>query len=223
MQDHFSFEKSIAEIDAWYLENLVCPRDHLELSFLNALLMCESGHRYPVIEGVPVMLVDGVPGTLEVMSASLALARSRCGESIRLGTLYLETLGISDEERKGIIRLAESKNDTLDPVVSYLVAATNGMMYRHLIGRLQAYPIPSCRCQMAMATSCWTSGVAGADGALRLRGKATYPWAWMLPWELSWQRGASRRSLECRLVLLWAMPVVCHSEIKPFRRYFHTA
>ena len=30
----------------------------------------------------------------------------------------------------------------IDPVVAYLIAATNGLMYRHLIGRLESYPIP---------------------------------------------------------------------------------
>lgn len=142
MQVQFPFEKSEMKFDAWYLENLACPRDREQLSLLDDGLVCVSGHHYPVVEGVPVMLVEEVEETLEVISTSLAAARTVRGKAMGRESLYVETLSISDEERKGVLRLAAAKNNALDPVVSYLVAATNGMMYRHLIGRLQAYPIP---------------------------------------------------------------------------------
>jgi SAM-dependent methyltransferase len=43
--------------------------------------------------------------------------------------------------KRGVIALA-AKGSVIDPVVAYLVAATNGLMYKHLIGRLDRYPIP---------------------------------------------------------------------------------
>jgi ubiquinone/menaquinone biosynthesis C-methylase UbiE len=55
--------------------------------------------------------------------------------------LHVDTLSLSDEERRGILELQRT-GSTIDPVVAYLVAATNGMMYRHLIGSLSRYPIP---------------------------------------------------------------------------------
>jgi len=45
-------------LDPWYTANLVCPRDHGALTQAGAALVCAAGHRYPVIDGVPVMLLD---------------------------------------------------------------------------------------------------------------------------------------------------------------------
>jgi len=66
------------------------------------------------------------------------------GQSVdqRRPDLYLESLGISDDEKSGVVDLAE-RGGPIDPVVAYLVAATNGLMYRHLIGTLDRYPIPT--------------------------------------------------------------------------------
>lgn len=87
------------------------------------------------------MLLDEVPETLGVMSASAAQAR-KGREGDDPNDLFLETLGISAEERQGIARLAARGDAKVDPVVSFLVAATNGLMYRQLVGKLGAYPIP---------------------------------------------------------------------------------
>jgi SAM-dependent methyltransferase/uncharacterized protein YbaR (Trm112 family) len=130
------------EFDAWYLENLVCPRDRARLSLLEGRLVCGSGHHYSVVDGVPVMLVEEAAETLDVISASLAVARGSYAKYVPSGNLYLETIGISNEERMGIIRSDGANESNIDPVVNYLVAASNGIMYRHLLGRLPAYPIP---------------------------------------------------------------------------------
>ena len=50
--------------------------------------------------------------------------------------LYLESLGISEEEKKIVLELASRKDQTIDPVVSCIVGATNGHLYKHLIGNL---------------------------------------------------------------------------------------
>lgn len=124
-------------LDPWYLEHLVCPRDQHPLHLAGAALACESGHRYPVVEGVPVMLVDEATHTIDVAPQSIASA-ARGAEP---DSLYLDTLSLSDEERRGIAELTR-QGSRIDPVVAYLVAATNGLMYRHLIGSLDRYPIP---------------------------------------------------------------------------------
>ncbi len=62
-------------IDTWYLENLVCPRDHGGLAFEGAVLRCTAGHRYPVIDGLPVMLLDDVAQTMPLALASMSRAR----------------------------------------------------------------------------------------------------------------------------------------------------
>ncbi len=128
-------------LNGWFLDHLVCPRDQLELVLSNRRLQCAGGHTYPVVNGVPVMLLEEVSETLDVMSASVAQAR-RASERDNANELYLETLGISAEERQGAARLAAQGNASVDPVVSFLVAATNGLMYRQMVGKLQTYPIP---------------------------------------------------------------------------------
>jgi ubiquinone/menaquinone biosynthesis C-methylase UbiE len=55
---------------------------------------------------------------------------------------FVDTISISDEYRRGITTLAEARSSPIDPVVVYLVGATNGIMYQHLIGTLREYPIP---------------------------------------------------------------------------------
>ncbi|HJU44950.1 MAG TPA: methyltransferase domain-containing protein [Vicinamibacterales bacterium] len=127
-------------IDPWLRDRLACPRDHQRLVEREGALTCAGGHRYPVVDGVPVLLLDDVPQTLGTARASLDLAIRGAADG-RAANLYLESVEISDEEKRGVLELA-SQQPAIDPVVSYLVAATNGLMYRHLRGRLSSYPIP---------------------------------------------------------------------------------
>lgn len=127
-------------VDPWLLERLVCPRDHGRLIVRDDALQCEQDHRYPIVDGVPVMLVDDAPPTFEQATAALGRADLGTGDA-RARHLHLETVGISEDEKRGVLELLAAGSD-IDPVVTYLVAATNGLMYRQLIGALPAYPIP---------------------------------------------------------------------------------
>jgi SAM-dependent methyltransferase/uncharacterized protein YbaR (Trm112 family) len=127
-------------IDPWFTAHLVCPLDHQALVFRDQALHCASRHRYPVVDGVPVMLIDHIDQTIDLAGASLRRARSE-GIDQRAPELYLESLGISEEEKLGVLALAK-QGGAIDPVVAHLVAATNGLMYRHLIGALDRYPVP---------------------------------------------------------------------------------
>jgi SAM-dependent methyltransferase/uncharacterized protein YbaR (Trm112 family) len=127
-------------IDGWFVRNLVCPIDHQDVREDGKVLTCSAGHVYPVVDGVPVMLRPDVPQTIELADASLRRANGLERDE-RAPGLYLESLGISDDEKEGVLKLAETGGG-IDPVVAYLVAATNGLTYQHLIGSLQEYPIP---------------------------------------------------------------------------------
>lgn len=129
-----------AALDQWFLEHLVCPRDRQSLSLVADALRCGNGHRYPIIDGVPVMLLDDVRQTFTAAGASLARAAGGGGDA-RAPGLYLESIAISDDEKRGVLALA-ADHPPIDPVVAYLVAATNGLLYRHLVGQLTSYPIP---------------------------------------------------------------------------------
>lgn len=127
-------------IDPWFLENLACPVDHRPLRMDADGLACAGGHRYPVVDDVPVMLRADVSQTIGLADASLRRATLQEHDP-RAPELYLESLGISETEKAELLLLAKQKGP-VDPVVAYLIAATNGLMYRHLIGKLDRYPIP---------------------------------------------------------------------------------
>src|SRR5207302_2522598 len=135
----------MAAIDPWYLSNLVCPRDYQSLRFENDQLSCPLNHEYPVVEGIPVMLLGEMSQTLHVAKSSLERAFGTRPADQRAPELYLECLGVNDDEKAGMAALSRDPNNLIDPVVSYIVAATNGLMYKKLVGRLKTYPIPDLR------------------------------------------------------------------------------
>jgi uncharacterized protein YbaR (Trm112 family) len=47
----------------WCLDNLVCPRDKARLDLEKDGLACVHGHYYPVVDGIPIMLLDDVEQT----------------------------------------------------------------------------------------------------------------------------------------------------------------
>ena len=154
---------------SWYLSHLACPRDHQDLREAGGRLVCATGHEYPVVDGVPVMLLDDVAQTIPIAEASLARGKaanpardpnaaglatsSSSANAARLETLtnlvdpdlYLDTLGITDDERRALRALSLSGQSPIDPVVMFMVGATSGYMYRHVVGTLASYPIPDLR------------------------------------------------------------------------------
>lgn len=129
-------------MDQWLRDNLACPRDHKALQFDNNVLTCPDGHRYPVVDGIPVMLLDEVEQTLWVAAASLESAQGN-GGSISEGDIpFADTLGIDPEEREQLSKLPKSD---VDPVVQMSIAKTCGNLYTPLIGNLKSYPIPELR------------------------------------------------------------------------------
>lgn len=140
-------------IDTWYLNHLVCPVDRTPLSLRDDGLISQAGRRYPIVEGIPVMLVEEAEQTIGVAYASLARAQ---GESLidhKVAHLHLESLGISDKEKEELIELSRSGLSKIDPVVAFMVGATSGYTYKHLIGRLTDYPIPDLRLPVSTGVS----------------------------------------------------------------------
>lgn len=103
---------------------LVCPRDKQDLRHDGEHLICESGHRYAIVEGVPILLVPDVEQTH--IEGTRALAIAECGDASSLAKF---TLGPGD----------------IDPFVCNAIGATNGGLYQHLVGKLTEYPIPHLR------------------------------------------------------------------------------
>ena len=106
------------------LKLLVCPRDRQDLRREGDDLICQQGHRYAVIEGVPIMLVSDVEQTHIEGTRALAVAES--GDASALPDFKI------------------GRNE-IDPFVKESIAATNGSLYQHLVGTLSEYPIPRLR------------------------------------------------------------------------------
>jgi len=132
-------------IDPWFLDNLVCPVDHSPLIFSAGNLVSSAGRKYPVIDGIPVMLRDDVEQTMSLCLESLKRARGESAGDPRNPDLYLESLGVSETEKSIALTLATQGNSKIDPVVSVIIGATSGYSYQQLIGKLETYPIPELR------------------------------------------------------------------------------
>lgn len=106
------------------IEMLVCPRDKQALRLSGDSLLCEQGHRYAVIEGVPILLVSEAQQTH--IEGARALAIAETGDSSSLRRFHVAA-------------------GEIDPFVQNSISATNGSLYRHLVGKLKEYPIPHLR------------------------------------------------------------------------------
>jgi SAM-dependent methyltransferase/uncharacterized protein YbaR (Trm112 family) len=111
-------------VDETLLQLLVCPRDHQILEEEERHLRCPSGHRYPIVEGIPILLLSETPQTHVEGTRSLQL-----GASAEAAPTPLP--GPPPAE--------------IDPFVQDVIAATNGLLYIRLVGTLTDYPIPYLR------------------------------------------------------------------------------
>lgn len=105
----------------WFWDSLACPRDKTSLSVDGQTLRCQKSHHYPMVHGVPVLLLDDVEQTQWVADASLKKAREPAQTSPVVST------------------------GEVHPFVQDAVAATSGFLYKPLVGELTAYPIPPLR------------------------------------------------------------------------------
>ena len=103
----------------WYERDLVCPRDRTSLVADEDELGCREGHVYPLVDGIPVLIVDDLEPTQPGYWANaeqIAAARSSVPPPVA-GT-------------------------DVDPYVAKLIVGTHGNLYRGLGGRLPRYPVP---------------------------------------------------------------------------------
>jgi SAM-dependent methyltransferase/uncharacterized protein YbaR (Trm112 family) len=110
-------------LDPWFIGRLACPWDRTALDTRDGGLACPScARRFPVVDGIPVLLRDDVNHPHEATLESIAQSRA----------------GALPEEPP----LAPGE---IDPRVQRDIAATGGFFYRPLIGKLSSYPIPEIR------------------------------------------------------------------------------
>ena len=132
-------------LDPWYLQNLVCPIDRSKCDYDGKQLISKGGRRYPVVDGVAVMLIGDEQQTIGIARASIERASGLPDKIDQRGPqFYLETLGISELEKVELLRLFKNNQCKIDPVAMMLIGATSGYAYKKLTGNpdLQEYPIP---------------------------------------------------------------------------------
>ena len=108
-----------SRVAGWLADLLVCPRDLAPLQEQEATLVCEHGHVYPVVRGIPVLLRDDVRATQEHI-----VARSRL---------------LAESEARPAAHPAEG----IHPFVQDALAATCGNLY--IGAATPTYPIPQLR------------------------------------------------------------------------------
>lgn len=111
-------------IDPKLLYLLVCPRDRSALRESGNRLLCDEGHAYGIVDGVPVLLVE---------KEEVAFTHDEAGRAL-LAT-HTDSPNLMPAPQAGEI----------DAFVNKWISATNGALYQHLQGKLQEYPIPNLR------------------------------------------------------------------------------
>jgi ubiquinone/menaquinone biosynthesis C-methylase UbiE len=97
----------------WFWPRLVCPIHRTKLEYSEKTLRCDGGHVFPVVDGIPVLMVpDGEP-------MYPPFAEVPAGPSVQA-----------------------SDPSAIDPFVQQNLVRTNGKLYRALRGKLKRYPIP---------------------------------------------------------------------------------
>lgn len=112
----------------WLLSLLACPRDKESLRFIDGRLQCGNGHEYPIVDGIPVLLLDDVQQTGWWSELSLQKAKTS-----------------NNGDTAHSPQPPASRKGGISEHVQQVVAATCGNLYKHLIGKLETYPIPELR------------------------------------------------------------------------------
>ena len=109
-------------MNEWLIDHLVCPRDKQALKSSGNELICPGGHRYPVFEGIPVMLVDDVEVTHDYINRTLKK--------------------VSENGASAPSADAPRDKDHIDEFVQGEVPYTSGTLYFAVQHKLTRYPIP---------------------------------------------------------------------------------
>lgn len=116
-------------MNEWLRKYLVCPRDRSSLDLVENKLICDSGHSYSVIDGIPVMLVDdGEPTHGYIEQTLQSVARVDAGEAVG-----------------EVVSLRENQPDDVDDFVKDELPYTCGNLYFPAMRNLKRYPFPEIR------------------------------------------------------------------------------
>lgn len=116
-------------MQSWLLEILRCPQDQGSLELVDDHLVCSHGHRYLIVDGIPVMLFDDRDATHAFIPKTLAeVTRIENGEPI-------ET----------VVSIKENAPDEIDDYVPRALPYTCGNLYFPATNGIDRYPFPELR------------------------------------------------------------------------------
>ncbi len=124
-------------------ELLACPVHGTSLARKGEEWVSAAGRRYPSVQGIPILFRDDVSNTIAPMARSRVAASQ--GSDQTGDPYFVETLGITDEQKRQVMEAFRRGDNAIDPVVSQIIAATCGNLYLDLVGKLPRYPIPNFR------------------------------------------------------------------------------
>jgi SAM-dependent methyltransferase/uncharacterized protein YbaR (Trm112 family) len=116
----------LAFVHSWLISNLRCPRDHGPFVQSGRELICQSGHHFPIIDGIPVMLLPEKPDTGPFFAETLERAK--------------DDPPYEDARKSNPLAPGE-----IDHICQRQVSGSCGHMYVPLINKLTRYPIPRLR------------------------------------------------------------------------------
>ena len=124
---------------------LICPVDKNSLIQKDSYLVCESNHKYPIVNGVPVILLGDACPTLWVSRKSWEVANNFIERSDLVEPYFIETLGLSNEERTALKEITINKPYPrgLEAIVTSLLGAACGNLYKGIKCDLTRLPIPT--------------------------------------------------------------------------------
>ena len=178
--------------DPWFERELICPRDRGDLQRDGDHLWCAQRHRYPIVDGIPIMLLDDVVQTApDVTRRSLSAADL----AMRSRLSYLAPVG------------------AVDSYVQAAIVGTNGNLYGRIAGKLPRYPIPEVRLPPAREGSqdLLDLGCNWGRWSIAAARRGYRPWGVWIPVSSRYcRRGESRANWEWRRASSSAMRATFH-------------
>lgn len=112
------------------LERICCPSSHSELTQRGNYLVSESGHKYPVVRGVPVLLSPRPGYSIGITALSLDTAESHARG--KYSGQFIETIAVTPKERAELESEFSGHPGILPwrAVAAKLAAATNGRAFK---------------------------------------------------------------------------------------------
>ena len=116
-------------METWLQDILRCPQDRERIELAGDHVECPKGHRYLIVDGIPVMLFDDKDATHAYIPKTLKkVARIEQGDPV-------ET----------VVPIKENDPDEIDEYVAGILPYTCGNLYYPAMKGIHRYPFPELR------------------------------------------------------------------------------